>query len=67
MAADSDLIFCGGNCTVDYVSPPAKQVFPNAKPLDVYVQPNTGHAMNVHYNATGWYDVVFDWIKEQGL
>lgn len=66
MAADSDLIFCGANCTVDLISPGAKQNFPNAD-LDIYVQPNTGHAMNVHYNATGWYGVVFDWIKEHGL
>lgn len=63
MAASNDLIFCGANCSYDFIDPPAKQAYPVAD-LTTYIQPNTGHGMNLHYNATGWYDYVFDWLSE---
>ncbi|KAL9085620.1 MAG: hypothetical protein Q9165_007521 [Trypethelium subeluteriae] len=65
MAAEFDLIFCGANCT-GIVKGPAEEAFPKAE-LEVYLQPNTGHGMNLHFNATGWYGVVFDWLHEHGL
>lgn len=66
MAAEFDLIFCGANCTGLVEGPATKEVFPNAD-LEVYIQPNTGHGMNLHRNATGWYDVVFDWLHGHEL
>ncbi|KAI9656022.1 MAG: hypothetical protein M1821_005083 [Bathelium mastoideum] len=65
MTAEFDLIFCGANCT-DIVTAPAEQAFPKAE-LEVYMQPNTGHGMNLHFNATGWYEVVFDWLCVHGF
>lgn len=32
------------------------------QPFRTYVQPSTGHGMNLHYNATGFYGVVNDFI-----
>jgi hypothetical protein len=64
MAAEFDLIFCGGMCKglVDGQANPAPKVFPAAKPLSIYIQPNTGHGMNLHKNATAWYEVVNNFL-----
>jgi hypothetical protein len=64
MAAEFDLIFCGGVCSglVDGPANPAPKVFPAATPLQIYVQPNTGHGMNLHKNATAWYGVVNEFL-----
>lgn len=69
MAASNDLIFCGGVCygIVDGPTSGVPELFAAAKPLEVYIQPDTGHGMNLHYNATGWYDVVFDFLGSNGL
>jgi hypothetical protein len=69
MAADSDLIFCGSDChgIVDGPTSSTPKVFPVAKPLEVYIQPNTGHGMNLHFNATGWYGAVQDFLGKNGL
>jgi hypothetical protein len=69
MAAEQDLIFCGADCygIADGPTSNTPHVFPKAKPLEIYIQPNTGHGMNLHFNATGWYDVVFDFLGKNGL
>lgn len=69
MAADSDLIFCGSDCHDVADGPYAAnpKVFSVAKPLETYIQPNTGHGMNLHFNATGWYSVVQDFLGKNGL
>jgi len=69
MAADSDLIFCGSDChgVADGPDSPDAKVFPAAKPFEAYIQPNTGHGMNLHHNATGWYGVVQDFLGKNGL
>ena len=69
MAADSDLIFCGADCVglVDGPDSPTYKVFAAAKPLEIYIQPNTGHGMNLHKNATGWYGVVNNFLTTNGL
>jgi hypothetical protein len=69
MAAENDLIFCGGECSgiVDGPTSSVPAAFTSAKPLEVYIQPRTGHAMNIHYNATGWYNVVNGFLGSNGL
>lgn len=67
MAAEFDLIFCGVDCKGIADGPETAAVFSAAKPLEVYIQPNTGHGMNLHYNATGWYGVVQDFLGKNGL
>ncbi|TKA83617.1 hypothetical protein B0A55_00436 [Friedmanniomyces simplex] len=47
----ADLSFCGSDCYG--ILEQAAPCFPAAKPFETYVQPNTGHGMNLHYNATG--------------
>ncbi|KAK4961852.1 hypothetical protein LTR10_002344 [Elasticomyces elasticus] len=62
MAADTDLIFCQSDCVgiVDQLAP----FFPAAAPFQTYVQPRTGHGMNLHYNATAMYGVVNKFLKD---
>ncbi|KAE9986668.1 hypothetical protein EG328_004995 [Venturia inaequalis] len=69
MAADADLIFCGSDChgVVDGPYAANPKVFAAAQPLETYIQPNTGHGMNLHFNATGWYGVVQDFLGKNGL
>lgn len=40
---------------------------PNAKTFEAYIQPNTGHGINLHYNATGAYNVIQSFLSSNGL
>ena len=35
--------------------------------FEAYIQPNTGHGINLHYNATGTYDVIEEFLSAHGL
>jgi pimeloyl-ACP methyl ester carboxylesterase len=61
---EQDLIFCGGNCT-GLLGPDssAVQSFSASTSVEVHIQPNTGHGLNLHHNATGGYQVILDWIE----
>jgi pimeloyl-ACP methyl ester carboxylesterase len=67
----NDVPFCGGNCYVGGLAPDipaqAKPVFPNASIFESYIQPNTGHGLTLHYNATAGYTYINDWLKGKGL
>lgn len=68
-----DAIFCGGDCTAtgnpELESIPAltKMAFPAAKAFVAHLQPNTGHAVNLHHNATAGYTVIQQFLGAQGL
>ena len=32
-----------------------------------YIQPETGHGINLHYNATGAYGVINNFLQAKGL
>ncbi|CAD6584822.1 MAG: hypothetical protein ASARMPREDX12_001761 [Alectoria sarmentosa] len=61
ITGSNDLPYCGGNClatgNASLPSIPAAAVmnFPNVPSGDftAYIQPNSGHGINLHYNATG--------------
>ncbi|KAF2168691.1 hypothetical protein M409DRAFT_21432 [Zasmidium cellare ATCC 36951] len=53
-----DRIFCGNYCYG--ILEAGKSFYPKARTFRAYVQPNTGHGMNLHYNATGFYAVIAD-------
>ena len=71
----NDLPFCGGDCFAtgnpSLPSIPAAMIkaFPKIKPekFAAYIQPNMGHSINLHYNATGAYMVINGFLKKQGL
>jgi hypothetical protein len=41
--------------------------FPAASAFEAYIQPNTGHGLNFHYNATAGYQVIQDFLGRNGL
>jgi pimeloyl-ACP methyl ester carboxylesterase len=69
---DRDQPFCGSDCSstgTDAESIPAEAVaqFPSASVFEAYIQPNTGHGLTAHYNATAGYEVIQDWLAGHGL
>lgn len=70
---DADLPFCGGDClntgmpNVTNLGQTVSMAFPKASSFESYVQPNAGHGINTHYNATGAYEVILSFLSEAGL
>lgn len=68
LAAQHDLIFCGGDCVGLYgTQSAAKEAFPKAKSWERYIQPHVGHGINLHYNSSGAYGVIMDWAERHGF
>ena len=67
VTASHDSIFCGGNCTgiVDGPYSVSASLFPKSKKWETYLQPETGHGMNLHLNASAWYAVVNEWVERE--
>ena len=68
----NDLPFCGGDCLNTggagrSIPAMAKMAFPNSQRFESYVQPQTGHGLNFHYNATGTYTVIQDYLTANNL
>lgn len=55
---------CGGNCTS--ILEAAGVDFPNSSKFATYLQPNSGHALSMHLNATAYFDVILDFLEEGG-
>jgi hypothetical protein len=60
ITGDSDLAFCGGNC--EGVLDPAAVAFPASTNFATYIQPDAGHGLNLHRNASAFYDVIIDFL-----
>ncbi|KAF2835443.1 alpha/beta-hydrolase [Patellaria atrata CBS 101060] len=62
-----DLIVCGGECNSVFARDIARSVFPRASVVEPYVHPGVGHGVNFGKNATGLYDVIIDFLENQGF
>ncbi|KAK1565996.1 uncharacterized protein LY79DRAFT_595156 [Colletotrichum navitas] len=62
-----DFYICRGDCNnyvdVDYL----RNFYPNATDIDLKLQPNTGHALPLHNNATAGFQLSFDFLGKHGL
>ena len=73
VTGEFDQIFCGGDCyaTGDPSMPsiPAllSGAFPRATAFEAYIQPNTGHGINLHYNSTAAYTIMQEFLGSHGL
>ncbi|KAE8334730.1 hypothetical protein BDV24DRAFT_156631 [Aspergillus arachidicola] len=72
ITGSGDLPFCGGDClatggSAASIPEEAAKGFPAAKVFQAYIQPNTGHGLNLHYNATGAYEYITDFLRQNGL
>ncbi|KAI9828492.1 MAG: hypothetical protein M1826_006029 [Phylliscum demangeonii] len=66
ISGEFDLPVCGGYCP-DVLEAGAAPVFPASRNFKAYVQPNTGHALNLHKNATAGYAVITDFLASNGF
>ncbi|KAL8689961.1 MAG: hypothetical protein Q9224_004518 [Gallowayella concinna] len=68
-----DAIYCGGDCLATgdpaLASIPAKSkmAFPLARTFEAYIQPDTAHAINLHYNSTAAFNVIQRFLTREGL
>ncbi|KAL4782793.1 Alpha/Beta hydrolase protein [Aspergillus varians] len=63
-----DFGVCSGNCTGSYDLEALKsETFPAAHNVTVLIQPGSGHALTMHLNATGHYEAIFAYLRENGL
>lgn len=71
IAGANDVPFCGGDCLATggssaSIPAAAEKAFPSAKSFDAFIQPDTGHGLNFHYNATAGYKQITDFLDRQG-
>lgn len=64
---ENDFAFCAGQCSGIFDLKQLHSLYPNVKDLDVYLQPNTGHVVQLSLNATAGYQVIFDFLSKNGL
>jgi pimeloyl-ACP methyl ester carboxylesterase len=65
--AEFDFYVCGGDCKGLYSPQAMNQTYPNATDIEFALQPNTGHGLTLHNNATAGYQVTFDFLARNGL
>ncbi|EIN11666.1 alpha/beta-hydrolase [Punctularia strigosozonata HHB-11173 SS5] len=70
VTGNQDAIFCGGNCgnvvglgNVSSIPELAGQNLPHASAFEVLIQPDTGHALNLHHNATAAYHAINEFLQ----
>ncbi|KAH8590038.1 hypothetical protein B0O99DRAFT_664279 [Bisporella sp. PMI_857] len=62
-----DFYICRGDCKGLANLTALAQTYPNATGIEVAIQPNTGHALPLHNNATAGFQVTFDFLDKHGL
>lgn len=77
ITGQQDNIYCGGDCTTGLagaavaagpnIIQAGAAAFPNATAFEAYIQPEMGHGMNFHRNATGYYEVVQTFLGANSL
>ncbi|KAI9728679.1 MAG: hypothetical protein M1828_002785 [Chrysothrix sp. TS-e1954] len=72
VTGSNDLPYCGGDClntggSMASIPAGVKMGLPQAKNFEAYIQPNSGHGINFHYNSTGAYQVIQNYLKANGL
>jgi hypothetical protein len=43
------------------------KTYPHATAIEVAIQPNTGHALPLHNNATAGFQLTFEFLAKHGL
>lgn len=64
-----DLPFCAGNCTypTDKTAAPLKTLFPSARNTTSLNVPDSGHGINLQYNALSAYVFIDDFLLANGI
>ncbi|KAI0379244.1 hypothetical protein F5Y04DRAFT_283028 [Hypomontagnella monticulosa] len=68
IAGEFDYVNCAGDCKGTYTVDGIKaSTFPAASNVTVYLQPNTGHALNVATGATTVFNMMFSYLEAHGF
>jgi pimeloyl-ACP methyl ester carboxylesterase len=67
MLPEFDFYICGGDCRGVPNMDELEKTYHNATAIEVAIQPNTGHALPLHNNATAGFQVTFDFLARNGL
>lgn len=62
-----DFYICRGDCKGLADVNKLKDTYPNATKIEVALQPNTGHALPLHNNATAGFQLIHDFLSRNGL
>ncbi|KAF3044123.1 hypothetical protein E8E12_010084 [Didymella heteroderae] len=62
-----DFYICRGDCKGVANMTLLEQTYPNASAIEVVIQPNTGHALPLHNNATAGFQLIYDFLDRHGL
>ncbi|KAH8708375.1 Alpha/Beta hydrolase protein [Phaeosphaeriaceae sp. PMI808] len=62
-----DFYICRGDCNGLANVTKLAETFPNATAIEVAIQPNTGHALPLHNNATAGFQLTYDFLARHGL
>lgn len=62
-----DFFVCGGDCKSLTNETTLRDTWPAASDLELVIQPNTGHALPFHKNATAGFQLSFDFLARNGL
>ena len=63
--AEFDFPVCRGDCRLDFGG--VREMYPNAKDVDIYTQPGNGHALTMHRGAKLGYKATLDWLDKNEL
>jgi hypothetical protein len=63
ITAQTDYIICDGECRGIFEEP-ARTIFRNTKTFVPYLHPQASHNLNFHFNATGAYSVITDFLDK---
>jgi pimeloyl-ACP methyl ester carboxylesterase len=64
---ENDYVGCAGDCKGVANLTALMETYPVATAIEVVVQPNTGHALPFHNNATAGFQLSFDFLAKNGL
>ena len=69
ISGQHDFPFCGWDCAgvIDGPYSSAPLIFPNVSSLETYIQPDVGHALNLHLNASSGYEVITSFLRKNDL
>lgn len=64
---ENDFYICRGDCKGLANETVLAETYPNSEVIEVAIQPNTGHALTLHRNATEGFGVMFGFLRRYGL
>jgi pimeloyl-ACP methyl ester carboxylesterase len=64
---EKDFYICRGDCNGLANVTELRATYPNASAIEVVLQPDTGHALPLHNNATAGFQLTYEFLDRHGL